>query len=628
MSPPRVLLAEPKTVPAEKNDCQSAEQIAAAIEAFCAQHQRAAVLEDGKVVFALADAKYELSTAHDRCTLHLWSEERNLVRRVVSATERGGALRLATLRFGQSQTKLLELVADRERRTATTRETARERYVKLLERVLAREFPAWKPEGFRTAMDLEKSFGPAYARGVLVKGTQAWAVIGVNEQESPAMIDGVLTLGILWLQACREQSAGKRLFQGLKVIVPQGLAALTLARMAWLNGDAAQWELWELQQSTEELIARDVSDTGNLRTRLVHHPDEDAADERFAAAITQVLELVPATERHRVERRLRSSAEMVFLCHGLEFARACIGFAPNSFVQQTEVSVGVGSAETPLLQDHRAEMAERVAELFSRRRAVDGSRLFARQGTGPLRRIGAAATAPAHARMRARGTVGAVSNDPLYRAAPERWLESMLRHDLSPLTRNLAPALKTAKETVSVYAEVADPDTMGNRADPLPHEEQEAYAPESRVIPRLDPKHVYAQVPAIAGASDRGTLDLLGVTADGRLAVIELKAEDDLHFALQGLDYWIRVRQHHLQTPDPATGLGEFQRHGYFRGVELSPLPPRLYLVAPALHIHPAAEAVLRHLSPRVEWQLLALDERWRSQVRVVWRKQSGRVSS
>jgi hypothetical protein len=145
------------------------------------------------------------------------------------------------------------------------------------------------------------------------------------------------------------------------------------------------------------------------------------------------------------------------------------------------------------------------------------------------------------------------------------------------------------------------------------------------VIPRLDPAHVYAQVPAIAGASDRGLLDLLGVTADGRLAVIELKADDDLHFALQGLDYWIRVRHHHLQAADAMTGMGEFQRHGYFRGVELSPQPPRLYLVAPALHIHPATETVLRYLSPRVEWHLLALDERWRQQIRVVWRKQGGR---
>jgi len=176
-----------------------------------------------------------------------------------------------------------------------------------------------------------------------------------------------------------------------------------------------------------------------------------------------------------------------------------------------------------------------------------------------------------------------------------------------------------------------DPDTIGNRADVEPvareadgNRAMEAVA-ESRAIPRFDPRHVYAQVPAIAGASGRGLLDLLGVTADGRLAVIELKATEDLHFVLQGLDYWIRVRHHHMQAADAVTGRGALQQHGYFTQVELSPLPPRLYLVAPALHIHSATEVVLRYLSPRVEWELLALDERWRSQIRVVWRKHGGR---
>jgi hypothetical protein len=134
---------------------------------------------------------------------------------------------------------------------------------------------------------------------------------------------------------------------------------------------------------------------------------------------------------------------------------------------------------------------------------------------------------------------------------------------------------------------------------------------------------VYTQVPAFA-AGDRGMLDLLGVTKHGRLAVIELKAEEDLHLALQGLDYWVRVRAHHLENPDQRSGLGEFQRHGYFGGVRLAAGAPRLYLVAPALRVHPATEVVLRYLSPRVEWTLVAIDERWRRTLKVVWRKRSG----
>jgi hypothetical protein len=617
---------------------QTPEQVAAAITAYFAEHPQAAVLEDGKVVFDLTTTQHNVSTEHGRCTLHLWSEERNLVRRVVSVTERGGALRLATLRFGQSQTKLLELVADRGRRSSSKadgdRETARNHYVKTLERVLARTFPDWKPEGLRTAMDLEKSFGPAYARGSLVKGKQAWAVIGVNQSESAATIDGILTLGVLWLHHCREQAEGRRLYQGLKVIVPRGMAMLTLSRLAWMSTEAAQWELWELDESAEEIEQRDAADQGNVRTRLVHHPDEQAAAERFAPAVDAVMALVPAGEGHRVEQRLRSTAELAFLLHGMEFARARVGLAPNSFAQTLEITVGAGEYERPLTEGNRAMLAQHVGELFERRRAADSEETFARKDAGRSRRIGAPMTAPAHSRMQRRARTAV--NDPLYRAAPERWLESVLRRDLAPLTRSLAPeAARDFGGSRREFANEVDPDTIGNRADEVvagrtadpstAPQDDNVWARASRVIPRLDAQRVYAQVPAIAGASDRGMLDLLGVTADGRLAVIELKADDDLHFALQGLDYWIRVRHHHLQTADARTGLGEFQRHGYFRGVELSPLPPRLYLVAPALHIHPATETVLRYLSPRVEWNLLALDERWRQQVRVVWRRQGGR---
>src|ERR1700735_1392954 len=80
--------------------------VAAAIEDFIAAHGEAAVLEDGKVAFDLRVAKYKVSIEHNRCTLHLWSEKRNLVRGVLSAAPRSGSLRLATQRFGQTQTKL------------------------------------------------------------------------------------------------------------------------------------------------------------------------------------------------------------------------------------------------------------------------------------------------------------------------------------------------------------------------------------------------------------------------------------------------------------------------------------------------------------------------------------------
>ncbi len=536
------MLSQSRPRSATGHASQTAERIAAGLKGFLEEHPRAVVLEDGRSIFEMHDAKYRLATEHGRCTLHLWSEERNLVRRVSAAVMRNGALRLTTHRFGQTKPQTLELAADRDRRTPSARETTRVRYVRVLERVLAREFPEWKADGLRTAMDLEKSFGPAYARGSLVKGQQAWVVIAVNEEETPATVDGILTLGILWLDDCRSKGDGRRVYHGLKVIVPRGMGALTASRMAWLNERAAQWELWELNQKTEELEQREPGDHGNLATRLLHAPNEIFVQERFAVAIAQVMALLPDAMREVVEQRVRSGAEVAFLLHGLEFARVRAGFSANSFNREEKITFGAGANETALTAENEMEMRELVARLFERRHASGDKR------------------------------------DPLYRMQPERWLESVLRRDVEPLDE------------------------------------------------RLHAAHVYTQVPAFA-AGDRGMLDLLSVTDDGRLAVIELKADDDLHLALQGLDYWVRVRWHHRETAGSAErqsfGLGEFQRLGYFGGLRLSGDDPRLYLVAPALRIHPATEVVLKYVSRRVEWTLVALNEQWREKVKVVWKKRS-----
>jgi len=136
--PPRVTAAEPP---------QTVEAVAAALEVYLADHPRAFVLEDGKALFAMGEAKYTLATEHGRCTLHLWSEERNLVRRVSSAVLRNGVLRLSTHRFGQTKPQTLELVPDRDRRTPSTREAARVKYLRLLERVMPHERRWLAPDG-------------------------------------------------------------------------------------------------------------------------------------------------------------------------------------------------------------------------------------------------------------------------------------------------------------------------------------------------------------------------------------------------------------------------------------------------------------------------------------------------
>ena len=132
---------------------------------------------------------------------------------------------------------------------------------------------------------------------------------------------------------------------------------------------------------------------------------------------------------------------------------------------------------------------------------------------------------------------------------------------------------------------------------------------------RLDPASRYSQMPAFS-AADRAMIDVLAVTREGRLSVLELKAEEDIHLPLQGLDYWSRVAWHHAR--------GEFQRFGYFPNRELAPNAPLLLLVAPALHVHPATDTLLRYISPEIEWTLLGIHEHWRQGVRVIFRKRPG----
>ena len=68
--------------PRESHAEQTPEVIAAALEEFLAAHPAAVAVEDGRVLFDMRTAKYSLATEHGRCTLQLWSDERNIVRRV------------------------------------------------------------------------------------------------------------------------------------------------------------------------------------------------------------------------------------------------------------------------------------------------------------------------------------------------------------------------------------------------------------------------------------------------------------------------------------------------------------------------------------------------------------------
>jgi hypothetical protein len=524
------------------------EALTRTVQEFLGEASGAVVLEDGAVAFDLGQAKYSISGEYNKCLLHLWSAERNTVRRVLDAEVKNGTLRLAVQRMGQARPTKLEICRERDRRSRSAKKAARVSYEAKLRRALERHFPGFAITRLTTAVDLEKSFGPVYARGVLRRGQSAFAVLGVNEKETQASIDAALTFAILWMDVCRENphrstgsgqafsqgtremghplshhSSGGFLVEGLYLFVPRGSSAVVRERMAHLNRAAAKWGLFEFDERVDAVVEVDCSDRGNVATRLVHAANEEGARERFAESIGKINAILP-----NCEVAVLSAAEIGFRWRGLEFARARMGAEAATFLSRQEIVFGVGAEERVLDQGNFAFFVQLLTALRERRHPY-----------GPRQ-------------------------DALFRMHPERWLESLVVGD------------------VSVVDE------------------------------RLDRGALYSQVPAFSVA-DRAMIDVLTVTRSGRLAVVELKADEDIHLPLQGLDYWSRVEWHHAR--------GEFPRFGYFDGRELAAGAPLLFLVAPALHVHPATDVLLRYIAPEIDWEFVGIDERWREGVRVVFRK-------
>jgi len=494
---------------------------------FLSEARSGVVIEDGQVIFDLESAEYSVSCQKDRCLLHLWSQERNIVRNVVDAESKNGILTLTVRRFAQARPIKMEICRDRDRRPPSAQKAARSRYARVLERALRREMPGWTLDKTRlsTSMDLERSFSPVYARGLVRKGRSAFAVFGVNQQETQASIDASLTFALLWLDACREREAGHSVIEGLRLYIPPKTSATVQIRLARLNHAAAKFQLFELDERDESSTQIDLSDHGNIQTRLVRLPDASQVQARFAATISKVITLAP-----QAEVAVISATELSLHLHGLELARVRLANAPGTFQVSEEVIFGPPGYETRLNEETMPAFAEFI-KIVVDARGPNGDR-----------------------------------RDPLWRMYPERWLESL------------------------VFKNVAAIDS------------------------RLDPGHVYSQVPAFS-ASDRAMIDVLTCTRDARLAVLELKADEDMHLPLQGLDYWARVLWHHSRN--------EFQQYGYFPGRQLSPRPPLLMLIAPSLRVHPATDTVLRYFSRAIEWSLIGVDERWREGIKVIYRKSS-----
>jgi hypothetical protein len=299
------------------------------------------------------------------------------------------------------------------------------------------------------------------------------------------------------------------------LFLPRGSSAITAHRMTALTSPR-EIELYEYDPLYWRVRQVAISDAGNLATWIVPRREVDQALATALPEAERIQRLAPEAIRMEVAAATR---EVTLRFRGLEFARWRLG----------AMWFGLGDHEELLTPERWLALETLIRQMETHRHPLASD-----------------------------------TKHRLYRAQPERWLETMV---------------------------AADP---------------------TRIDARLDARHIYTQVPA-SSSGDRGIIDLLGVTRSGRLAVLELKASEDIHLVMQAVDYWLRVRWHQ--------GQDDFRRYGYFSDAPLQGKPPLLFLVAPGFRFHPSSDIVLRYLSPDIEIVRVGLGENWRRSLRVVFRQ-------
>jgi hypothetical protein len=353
------------------------ESLRARIESFLSADSNREITEDGELLFDLRRTEFQLEENGGRLLLHLWSPERNWVRRVLSAEETPGRLVLEVERFGSRRAGKLVVAAPR-RRPASDREraTGRRQFAAWFRRLLERQFPRARIEALSTTADLKRSFSGLYTRALVADpgGREWWAVMGVSGAEDAAA-DGLLTYALIWLDWNRRRYP-ERVWAGLRLFVPAGRVATTANRLAIL-GSALKAELYEVDENESTCVQVDPRDFGNLDTYL----DPARRADALLASVGETLERIRALTPEPIEAVVPAARDWVSVrFRGIEFARLMPG----------EARFGLGRAQRPLNEKSSRALAALLKRLERERAA------------------------------------GAPAQSALQRAQPERWLESLV----------------------------------------------------------------------------------------------------------------------------------------------------------------------------------------------------------
>jgi hypothetical protein len=455
----------------------------------------------------------EVAIVHGRLVFSCWTENGNRWWHVLAWHWNGQLLELETSRRLGRERALMQLVprASAKHLTQMIRAARELRCERLAQLAMAFE-PETKIERLSLSRGTKPGQPGRYAQILLRLRRERIAVTGPIVPSRPAVVDAFLSSALLWFQRTD--------LEQLWLVVSPELLKPLLYRVALLgNGLRDVIRVFTVDDELMTLREERCPDKQELwNKKLARFPPVAAASpsELSAAIIAEAPDAIDIVHaRHGETLRY----------FGLPFARV------RALLGREKVWFGIDRAHRRLLDETTwNEWQELLRDLREHRSA--------------------AALDHRHA---------------FYRAAPEAWLESMLRRDIT------------------------------------------------RLDPGLIIAPLHAQFRTARGAKlGIRPIDLLALRQDGRLVVIELKVSEDREHVLQGADYWRRVEAHRRR--------GHIAKAKLFGERSISDEPPLVYLVAPTLRVHPSFQTLAHCISHEIEIYRFDINEDWRSGVRVMRR--------
>ncbi len=510
------------------------EEAAARINELLAAHAEwfLGALDESLRTTQLRKDEIDVSIAQKRLMLSYWNEAGTIAWRITGWEWTGAKLLLDATRNLNRTRAVLEIIPRASAKTITATVSATRRAVcEQLANLAARQTENAQIEKAQLSAGVRRDEPGRYARIILSSRAtrERIAVTGYVTESNAGDADALLSSALLWFLRARARAARPQVRKLWLIVNRECLAAVT-QRVALLRDELRDqiavheidddWQTLTHVAPLKEVGLWPEASTRVLRPARKYSPGDVARE---------IIALAPAAidvVRARYGETLRY--------HGLAFARV------RRVMNQEHMWFGTENKHRRLLSnDTTKEFGKLLEDLIEHRHAK--------------------ATDNRHA---------------LYRAAPEAWLESMLRRDITRLDPGLIIAPLHAQ-----FRAAQTSSTVNDNADPL---------------------------------SAARPIDLLALRRDGRLVVIELKVNEDREHVLQGVDYWHRVEAYRRR--------GEIAHAKLFGDAVIADEAPLVYLVAPTLRFHRAFQTLAQCITPRIEIYRFDLNEDWRACVRVMRR--------